>query len=316
MNAAVHVEASPSPSVETARVLVVEDDAATLGALVRTLQSLGHEVSTARGWAEALLAFRTTRVDVVVLDIVMPLVDGLKLTRILKANSADFVPVLLLTSLADPGSRRRALDAGADDFLTKPADDVELDTRIRSMLRIRELTTRLRDANRRLETLALTDALTGLANRRAATEALGREYSRAVRYDQEMSVLILDIDHFKSVNDTYGHDAGDRCLRTLAALLEHECRDSDHCARFGGEEFLVVAPETGRSGAEAMAERIRARVEQISRRGEFGPANVTVSIGTATLSASDASAQGLVKRADEYLYAAKHEGRNRVHSGR
>lgn len=278
---------------------------------VQLIEDLGHTTSAAHGWAQALHAARVRKPDLVLLDVVMPTVDGFKLTRQLKAESEGFLPILLLSSLQGADAKWRAMGAGADDLLSKPVDPVELEIRMRSMLRIRKLAAQLCTANRKLEELALTDELTGLLNRRAADDGLRREFSRANRYQRDLSVLLLDVDHFKGVNDTYGHGVGDVCLQLVGGVLREQSRTSDIATRYGGEEFLVIAPDTDEDGALLLGERLRRCVQESSRSLAEGPAELTVSIGVSTLGHQDTT-DALVQGADQALYTAKRDGRNRV----
>lgn len=282
----------------------------------RLVAEAGHEPLSASTWSDAIRLFREGRPDLVLMDVMMPTLDGYKLARILKSDSGVFVPIILLTALDDVESKRRGMAAGADDFLTKPVSPLELEIRVSAMLRIKELTDQLQDANAKLAQLAVTDPLTGLHNRRSVYSHLEREFVRAKRYEHPLAVAMLDIDHFKKVNDTYGHQTGDQVIRLVADALRRTIRQTDLAGRFGGEEFLILAPETGREHALTMAERIRLAVEEASAVSPGGPP-VTVSIGVATTEVPDAtSSEELVRLADEALYRAKREGRNRVVAAR
>lgn len=292
-------------------VLVVDDEPAMLQALADMVGDCGYRAVTAPSWTEALRLYRHDRPAVVVLDVVMPGIDGYKLARMFKSETAGFVPVILVTGLGDLESRRRGMAAGADDFLTKPVSQLELEIRLKSMLRIKQLTDELHAANDKLARLAVTDPLTGLHNRRSLDEHLQREHDRARRYGGAYTVAILDIDHFKVVNDTHGHAVGDRILVLVSRELERLVRKTDVVGRWGGEEFLVLAPETPAEGALILGERLREAVAAAASR-QAGLPPVTASIG---LSSSDAApADGideLIERADAALYEAKRRGRNR-----
>jgi diguanylate cyclase (GGDEF)-like protein len=253
------------------------------------------------------------RPDLVLLDVVMPTWDGFKVASIIKSQ-ARFVPVILLTSLADIDSKRRGQAAGADDFLTKPVNPIELQIRISAMLRIKALTDELGLANRRLAELAQTDALTGLHNRRYFDACYAEECERANRYGRPLGVLALDIDHFKSVNDTYGHGAGDDVLREVARSLSTSCvRRADRVARVGGEEFAIIAVETELAGLLTLAERLRRGVEELRITTASQELRVTVSIGAAAWPRGAGFEPGMLHAdADAALYDAKRGGRNRV----
>jgi diguanylate cyclase (GGDEF)-like protein len=294
-----------------ARILVVDDDPLLVEALAQAARSLGHDAIVANSPSDALRHFRESRPDLVVLDVVMPTLDGFKLARMMKADGGPFVPIILVTGLDDLESKRRGMAAGADDFLAKPVNPVELEIRLSSMLRIKELTDQLQEANARLAQLAVTDPLTGLANRRALYAHLDREVDRAKRYKHPLAVLVIDIDHFKQVNDVHGHQTGDRVLNHVAQVITQSVRASDVAGRFGGEEFIVLAPETPAPAVRVVAERIRRAVETQTAQ-QKGLPGVTVSIGAAGASEGEISTESLVARADAALYEAKRGGRNRV----
>jgi two-component system cell cycle response regulator len=292
-------------------VLLVDDDHSLLSAMSGMVTDAGFAAITASSWSDALRLFREAKPDLVLLDVMMPTIDGYKLAKMIKADAATFVPVILLTALEDAESKRRGMAAGADDFLTKPVRPLELSIRITSMLRIKDLTDQLQEANAKLAQLAVTDPLTGLHNRRSLYAQLDREFCRAQRYGRPFSVIMLDVDHFKAVNDTHGHQQGDRVLRVVADVLRTTIRASDLGGRFGGEEFMVLLPETGRDTVGIIAERLRQAVQQA--RGGEGLPQVTVSLGAATTELVRATTfEELVHLADDALYRAKREGRNRV----
>src|SRR5262249_50574176 len=188
-----------------ARILIVDDDRAVCAALARMVSESGHEPLLASSWTDAVRLYREGRPDLVVLDVMMPTIDGYKLTGILRRESGAFVPIILLTALEDLDSKRRGMAAGADDFLTKPVTQLELQIRVASLLRIKQLTDQLAAANLRLAELAVTDPLTLLHNRRHVYFELEREFVRSRRYGHPLSLMMLDVDHFKQVNDTHGH---------------------------------------------------------------------------------------------------------------
>jgi len=299
--------------VGTPRILIVDDDRAVLAALEEMVRAHSYETITARTWSDALRAYRQSKPDMVLLDVMMPTIDGFKLARIIKNEDAErFVPIILITGLGDVESKRRGIASGADDFLTKPVSPLELELRLSSMLRIKELTDQIQLANDKLAELAATDPLTQLRNRRVIYEHLEREFARARRYDHPLSVFMMDIDHFKVVNDTYGHPVGDEVIRLVAKVLQDSTRETDLVGRYGGEEFIVLAPETDGESALIVGERIRSSVQKQSEEGVGIPA-VTISIGVATTRAVEAAHfEDLIHLADEALYSAKKAGRNQV----
>jgi diguanylate cyclase (GGDEF)-like protein len=292
------------------RILLVDDDAPVMTALGEMIAECGHEALTAGNFGDALRLFRSAKPDCVLLDVMMPTVDGFKLARMFKSEAVSFVPVILLTALDDIESKRRGMASGADDFLSKPVSALELQIRLSSMLRIKELTDKIHLMNAQLAEIAVTDALTSLFNRRALSEHLEREFSRSRRYGHVMAVLIFDLDHFKSINDTHGHAVGDRVLQIMGSTLRATIRDTDITGRYGGEEFLVVAPETPPQQALVLADRIRLALEERTRDQPDLP-RVTTSVGIATSRSTQASSwDELVQIADAALYEAKRKGRN------
>jgi two-component system, cell cycle response regulator len=295
-------------SLKGARVLVVDDDRLQrmhTMSLVAEWEAHGIGAQTA---AEAIRLYRAESPDIVLLDVLMPNVDGYKLSKLLKAD-AGFVPIIMVTALDDVGAKRRGLAAGADEFLTKPVNPIDLKIRVSSMLRIRRLAQELEEANRCLVALAGVDPLTQLPNRRLLKERLEQEFSRSTRHGRPLGCLILDVDHFKRVNDKHGHLVGDEVLARVASAIASTIRKSDLAGRYGGEEFLVIAPETTLSGGTALAERLRHAIGSLSG----GPLpRVTVSIGVATTGPTTKTVEDILRHADTALYAAKDAGRNRV----
>ena len=301
-------------SLRGARVLIVDDNRVQCETMARVLREWEVEPFTATTLAEALKLFKEAHVDLVFLDVMMPQVDGYKLAQLFRRD-ATFVPIIMLTALEDIESKRRGLAAGADEFLTKPVKDFELQIRMSSMIRIKRLADALERANRDLATLATVDPLTTIANRRLLEQRLVEEFQRSQRYRRPLAVLMVDIDHFKRVNDEHGHPTGDRVLALVGQTMRQLTRAADLVGRFGGEEFMVIAPETPFEAARVVAERVRVTIAERSSgpeaKGRGLPA-VTVSIGVSTTELHVASAEELVKRSDEALYRAKRDGRNRV----
>ncbi len=293
------------------RVLLVDDDRTMLDSLGQMVTSCGYLALPAPTWSDALKIFRRERPDIVLLDVMMPTIDGYKLARMIKAEAPEsFVPIILITGLDDLESKRRGMSAGADDFLTKPVAGLELEIRLNAMLRIKQLTDQLATANSKLAELAVTDPLTRLYNRRALYEHLDREFNRSRRYGNAFAVAMLDIDHFKRVNDTYGHSTGDQVLALVARTLSETVRRTDIVGRYGGEEFLILAPETPLAAAHILAERIRSAVEARTAAADGCPA-VTISVGVACSETVQAeTSEALVQLADGALYTAKDRGRN------
>jgi diguanylate cyclase (GGDEF)-like protein len=307
------VSPAAPPADAARRILIIDDDRTVCQVLAKMVEESGHQPVVAASWSDALRLYREAKPDLVLLDVMMPTIDGYKMAGIFRREQATFVPIILLTALDDLESKRRGMAAGADDFLTKPVTQLELQIRVSSLLRIKALADELERAKRELEQLAVTDQLTSLPNRRHLNIELEREFNRSKRYGHPLSVLMLDIDHFKKVNDNYGHQIGDRVLMLAGEVLRQSVRNTDICGRFGGEEFMVLAPETGYETVEVVAERIRQNLKDRTSAagGEIPP--VTISIGVATTEHPEtATADGLVRLADQALYRAKHQGRDRV----
>jgi diguanylate cyclase (GGDEF)-like protein len=300
--------------MERPTILIIDDTRGTREELQRMVEEMGHATLLAESGMEGLRIAQQKTPSLVLLDVEMPGFDGYKIASMIK-QLPRFVPVMLLTARTDVEAKRRGQAAGADDFLSKPVSPLELQIRIAAMLRIRTLTDQLDAANRRLAELADTDGLTGIANRRRFDQVYAIEHERADRYKRPLSLAMVDIDHFKKVNDTYGHAIGDVALKAVARALAETIRQSDYVARLGGEEFGIVAPEVGPAGGLALGERLRKRVEALTVADEQGKQfPVTISVGVVAWDGQLKTQQdALLKHADDALYQAKQSGRNRVH---
>ena len=251
------------------KILVVDDVPVNVQLMTTYLTSVGYEVFTARDGQEALDKVATVQPDLILLDVMMPRLNGFEVCERLKSDSATkIIPVIMVTALNEIEDKIKATESGADDFVSKPFNKLELLTRVKSLLRIKQLHDELRakvkeleQARERLRQLAITDGLTGLYNHRYLKEHLEQELLRAQRHQLRASVVMLDIDHFKKFNDTYGHPAGDTILRTIARLLKDNIRKIDLAARYGGEEFCLVLVETNKAAAGIAAEKVRRIIE-------------------------------------------------------
>jgi diguanylate cyclase (GGDEF)-like protein len=298
------------------RVLVAEDDGFYRRLLQRLLKGACFEAQVVRDGLEALQAARKPDAPrLLLLDWVMPGLYGPEVCRQLRANpgSERYQYVLLLTAKDAKTDTVAGLEAGADDYLTKPFDSQELLARLRAGVRVLELQDRLLEAQKELEYQATHDPLTGLWNRLAWRPLLNSELERARRTRSSLTALMIDIDHFKSVNDGYGHSAGDTVLRELAQTLQLLVRAYDVAGRYGGEEFILIAQQLSRQDACEYAERIRDTLAKLLIHTEGASISVTVSIGVAHCeTAEELTADLLVRAADDALYQAKAQGRNRV----
>nr|WP_224366884.1 diguanylate cyclase [Hyalangium versicolor] len=316
-------------------MLIVDDDPAHVQHVREGLAPHGYRFREARDGAQALSAIREHRPDLILMDVEMPGLGGVEVCRIIKANSGEggfgFIPVILMTARQAAG-KVEGLELGADDYLVKPFDMLELGARVKSMLRLKALQDALIEKNRELdrankelarkreELLALsrTDALTGLSNRRYFEERLEEEFARARRYRSPLSLVMLDIDYFKRINDTFGHPFGDEVLRSVAQVTRARLREVDLLARYGGEELIALLPETSPSDALTACERVREAIEALQLEyqaldGTKRTVRCTASLGVATIPSSTIQTSADLKRAaDECLYAAKGAGRNRV----
>jgi two-component system, cell cycle response regulator len=292
------------------RVLVAEDSGLLRRILGDALRERGYDVLEAPDGSSALDLARDVLPDVLLLDREMPGLDGMQVLDAVRADPATKeMPVVFVTGHTDAADLAEGLERGAHDYVRKPVEPVELDARIRTALRLRALREELARRNAELEELARTDVLTGLANRRHAQSALQATLASARRHDREVSVVLLDIDNFKAVNDSLGHAAGDEVLRQVAAVLATGLRTEDLATRWGGEEFLILLPDVPAGGAATTAERLREAIEQAPDPSVATA--VTASFGWATWNGEE-SVEALVARADDALYAAKAGGRNRV----
>jgi two-component system cell cycle response regulator len=297
-------------------VLVVEDSETVRREIVNALKeksmfSFYHEAVDGLQGFKALLG---RKIDLVLCDVDMPRMDGFKFIGLVQSREElRDIPIILLTGKEDRESKIRGLDLGASDYITKPFDAGELLARVRVHLKMKTLQDELKQANELLLAISNTDHLTGLHNRRYLEDSLGKEFHRAQRNGCNLALLIMDIDHFKAINDTYGHQQGDSVLYKVASVFHKELRDYDIAARFGGEEFVAVIPEASLSEAVKVAERIRKSIEKITLDGEIAQAKITVSLGVSAFPAERVdSPAALISEADKALYRAKSNGRNRV----
>jgi len=295
------------------RILVADDDRFSRMVLTRTLRSWGYVVEEAEdGVAAAAALSRHDGPQLGIVDWMMPGLDGPEVCRrVRETNAEPYRYLMLLTSKNRREDLVQGLNSGADEYLSKPFDPLELQARLRIGRRLLELQTQLIDARDALHRQATRDGLTGLLNRTAIIDALEEELARNARRQTGLGVLVVDLDHFKSINDTHGHLAGDGVLRESARRMADVVRSYDRIGRYGGEEFLVVLPDCSRESMLEVGERVRAAVGGAPVFTEGVDVPVTASIGAAWLEGSGAS-DALVRRADDALYVAKRTGRDRV----
>lgn len=308
-------------------VLIVDDDPTIRMMLKKLLTAQGHTVSVATNGREGLLMMQDRRFDLLIVDWMMPEMDGISLVRMLRNTGVgEHLYMLMLTAHGDNSHMVEAFEAGVDDFMTKPIEPRILQARLSAGMRAVRIRRVLESERDRLHSdvrtlteiqkeameAALTDPLTGLYNRRHANERLRELWAQALRDNRPLGVMMIDIDHFKQVNDTYGHAAGDAVLKQFSGILRKHSRVPDIVCRFGGEEFLVLLPDTSLAGVELLAERIRASCETTQFDADGHIVMLTASLGIAEKSASMTHYEKLLKAADRALYTAKHSGRNRV----
>lgn len=300
------------------KILAVEDDPGSLRLLYLSLSHAGHEVVQATDGQQAWEIWQAERdrLRLVVTDWMMPEMSGTDLIQKIRAAGGGYTYIVMVTAAGEKPKVVAGLTAGADDYVTKPYDPDELAARIKIGERILSLEENLSVSNRQMTFLAMHDTLTGLLNRRAAQERAEVDLNRALREDTPFSLAMLDIDHFKSVNDRHGHQMGDQALRLVAEALKRAVRVYDAVGRWGGEEFLVILPGTNTAEAATVAERIRRGVAEITLLSEQGLSiPLTASLGVAGWGGSPETQPALdrlIQQADEALYRAKKQGRNQV----
>ena len=289
------------------KLLVIDDNVDALEVVKTRLAKENLEIICADGGIPGLKMARSEKPDLILLDLEMPDMSGFDVCRELKADmELCMVPVLFLSGSTTAEDKVKGLDLGAVDYVAKPFDTFELRARVRAALRTKHLQDLLIEH-------AHIDPLTGLPNRRALVERLRNEWSRIQRHGGRLSFIMVDIDHFKQINDTYGHHIGDQMLQEVAHGIARQCRDVDLPTRYGGEEFGIVVPDETSIGAEILAERCRREIENVSVSVKGQAVHATASFGVADAS-NLPSTETLVKRADEALYSAKNAGRNQVRS--
>ena len=302
------------------RILCVEDSPTQAAQIKNILTSEGYDVELAEDGFQSLALARDTKPDLVVLDVMLPDIDGYSVCRKLRSQSSNYIPVLMLSARQEVEDRLDGLEVGADDYLPKPFDARELLARVKSLLRIKRLNDDLQDRLAEAQEsfnvwrrVAVTDHLTGLHNRHYLQKMLQDEVSVATRYGTSLSCIMLDIDNFRDFNNKYGHLVGDEVLKGLAAVLERGSRKADVIARYGGEEFVWLLPMTTLEAAAKTAQRLCRDVASTPLASEAGNLKVTISLGVTALPDPDINTPlKLIAKADKALYKAKELGRNRV----
>jgi len=296
------------------KILVADDARVSRRLLEVTLAHEGYEVVLATDGGEAMrILEQKDSPRLAILDWIMPQVDGIEVCRAIRKQAREpYVYVILLSAKGEQSEIIEGLEAGADDYIIKPFDLSELKARLRAGRRILELEQQLLSARELLRLQATHDGLTGLLNRSAILDALQREVARAAREKEPVSIISLDLDHFKSVNDTYGHQAGDAVLVETAQRIKGSLRVYDSVGRCGGEEFLICCPGCDEPTATELARRVLENVSTEPMHCNYGTISVTASLGVATISDGFAEVDHLIRSVDQALYAAKINGRNGV----
>ena len=308
-------------TVDPLIILAVDDDPMTLISLSATLSAENRVIITASDGEEALQISLKQRPHLIITDWRMPKLNGIELCKTLRKTKATrHKYIIMLTSCETDNELITAFDAGINDYIVKPFSPKVLLARvsngerlIRYQQKIRAYATQLANANKKLQNMAMTDFLTGLPNRRNALIRLKNLVAEVQRYGEPLSCIMIDIDHFKKINDTYGHDKGDVVLQKLAEILEEKARSYDMVSRWGGEEFLIICARSDNEDTFQLAERLRKAVAKTTiKLPETVDITLTISLGVASWSSDYQDAEQLLKKADNCLYQAKANSRNRV----
>lgn len=297
-------------------VLIIDDSDKIREQIIRTVMdaALFDNYREARDGLEGFSSLLNTKPDLVICDLEMPRMDGFKFLQMVNAHEElRDIPIIILTSISNKESKVKGLEQGASDYVTKPFDTTELVARVKVQLKIKRLQDELIRANEHFKALSITDPLTNIYNRRFVTDILDKEFQRAERKGELLSLVIFDVDHFKKINNTYGHQSGDAVLVAIAEAAQRGLRGYDVAARYGGEEFMLVLPGTSLSGGVVVAERLREAVQSLTFAPPMDGLSVTVSLGVTTYPSPQVdSVITLIRQADQALYRAKLNGRNRL----
>ncbi|MBU1044981.1 MAG: diguanylate cyclase [Candidatus Omnitrophica bacterium] len=288
------------------KILIVEDNEQELMSLKTTLEKNNYEVISAQNGKSAFEILDKDAPDLVILDIVLPDIDGFEICRQIRKND-QFVnmPVLFYSQIRTIDEKLLGLEMGASDFLSKSADIRELLVRVKNLLIIK-------DKFKEMFSLSFHDGLTNIYNRRYFQHRLFDEYERSKRYKSNLSCVIIDVDHFKTINDTFGHLTGDQVLKKVAEVVTNNIRTVDEACRYGGDEFSILLPETKLNGAYMVAERIRKVISESEQIKNECSVNLTISCGVTTYDSNIKEMNDLIAQADTALYLAKQDGRNQT----
>ncbi len=307
------------------KILLVDDTKTERLILTAYLEKLDHEVVAAENGHQAIELFRSEKPDLILMDVIMPEMDGHEASRQIREDESVWAPIIFLSGRVAVDDIVAGIEAGGDDYLTKPVDFRVLEAKMKALQRIAQMRQKLLDVSEKLESANAElkkqvnlDGLTGLSNRRYLDQFIDISLRRGIRNGEELSVVLIDVDHFKKYNDSQGHLQGDDCLKEVATALAKACkRSSDLVARYGGEEFCAVLPETSQENALKVAEAMRLEVESMNIPHPLSEMKkVTVSIGVyGAIPEVPEDAENMLQKADEALYQAKESGRNQVKVG-
>ena len=301
-------------------ILIVDDVTHNIRLLDKILDGVGYNTVFANSGKQALeiIGNKASQIDLILLDLMMPEMDGIEVCNILKSNPMyQDIPIIFITADNSAESFATAFKMGAIDYIKKPFDKAELLLRVENQLKLNKAYAGLRKSNDELleayallQQLVTVDPLTGLENCRSIMIFTELQIKLAQRYKSFFSILLIDLDYFKKINDTYGHLIGDEILKNIAKILKYVLRNVDHIGRFGGEEFIVILPNTNLKNAVVTAEKVREAIANFKHNIEEQIIQATVSIGIASYNSLDDDANQIIKRADQALYTAKSSGRN------
>ncbi len=294
-------------------ILVVDDVSKNLQLIIEILDEAGYSTTFANSGKQAIERVKSASPDLILLDLMMPEMNGLEVCKYIRSQAIyEYIPIIFLTASNEKEDLLKAFEYGAVDYITKPFNGKELLARIKTHLDLKNTRDQLQEAYNHLEKLVITDHLTGIFNRRAIFNFAEEEFTRCSRYHRVFSILMIDVDFFKSINDNYGHDVGDEVLVAVAKGIQSSIRKVDVLGRFGGEEFVVILPETCLQTGINVAHKIKETVSKIGLESLPDYQEITVSVGVASYEIGDRKVEEIIKRADRSLYYAKNQGRNRV----
>ncbi len=298
---------------DSRNILIVDDDPDSIRILKPFLEAAGYAVDWASSGEEALAEIKSGMPHLILLDVNMPGISGFETLNFIRQKKEEYVAIIFVSAKTNTEDVIHGLDAGADDYIRKPFDVREVLSRVRAKLRIKDLNDQLKDANSRLASLVDIDDLTGLYNMRSVYDKLDREIIRSLRFGRPMAVIMMDMDHFKTVNDKHNHLFGSFVLSEVGKIIRTNIRKVDFGARYGGDEFLICLTETTAEGAKLFCERLRQTIESYEFQNGTDYQKLTSSIGVAVLDPLvPIDARTIAKRADECLYDSKEKGRNQV----